>query len=78
MENGSLFYSGDPLVRVFLCIQFVTLIIISGHMGVFSLFSFRLVECSYKGEVALISSTVYSITSDTIQFIYTTVTSVGY
>lgn len=39
--------------------------------GVFSLFSFRLVECSYKGEVALISSTVYNITSDAIKFTYT-------
>jgi len=63
MENRTLSYSGDPLVRAFLCQHYVSLFIISVCMSFFP-FSFRLAECRYKGELALISCKIYSIISD--------------
>ena len=63
MENRSLGYGSDPLVKVFLSIYFVSLIIISGCMSFFP-FNLRLVECGYKSELALISCKIYSIISD--------------
>ena len=65
MENRTLSYSGDPLVREFLCQHFVSLYeyIISVCMSFFP-FSLRLAECRYKGELALISCKMYSIISE--------------